>query len=73
MNDSDPLASRLEALETRSAHQDQTIEDLNTAITAQWKVIEAMSNRIGMLQDLVREIGDSRAGDGHPEPPPPHY
>ena len=35
--------------------------------------IDTLSNRIAMLQDLVREIGDSRAGDGHPEPPPPHY
>ena len=38
--------SRLDELEMRVVHQDETIEDLNAAITAQWKLIEQPSSKI---------------------------
>ena len=34
------LRERIDALETRVAYQDDTIETLNTTITAQWKQID---------------------------------
>ncbi len=34
------LRERIDALETRVAYQDDTIETLNATITAQWKQIE---------------------------------
>ncbi|GGB74907.1 SlyX family protein [Henriciella pelagia] len=42
MPDTPSTASRLDELEMRAVHQDQTIEDLNGAITAQWKLIERL-------------------------------
>jgi len=69
----DPLALRIDALEIRIAYQDRTIEDLNTALTAQWKLIEALERRIAKLNDQVREIENDRGPDPQSEPPPPHY
>ena len=45
MSDTPDTASRLDELEMRAVHQDQTIEDLNAAITAQWKLIERPSRK----------------------------
>ena len=39
------LADRLDALEARIAYQDHTIDELNATITAQWKVIDALSRK----------------------------
>ena len=36
----DEERARFEALETRIAHQERAIEDLNTTVTEQWKQIE---------------------------------
>ena len=45
---------RLDALETRIAYQDRTIEELNVAITEQWKIIDQLSKRLTMMEDQVR-------------------
>lgn len=64
---------RLEKLETTVAFQEQSIEDLNKTITAQWTEIAALRRLVGNLGERVREIGDNPALAGAPEPPPPHY
>jgi SlyX protein len=65
------LAARLEALETRLAYQDQTIEDLNRMVTAQWARIDALGRELALLTDRVQQA-EARA-PVPPEPPPPHY
>ncbi|HEV7283914.1 MULTISPECIES: SlyX family protein [Kaistia] len=67
------LASRIEALEIRIAYQDETIEDLNSAITAQWKQIDFLTRKISQLTDQLRETTEQIGRPGLPEPPPPHY
>jgi Uncharacterized protein conserved in bacteria len=62
---------RLEALETRVAFQDQTIEDLNAALTDQWKTIEALTQKLTTLEAQVR--AGVHIADPATEPPPPHY
>ncbi len=71
MTETQTLTQRIDALEMRIAHQDQTIEDLNAALTDQWKQIEDLAYRLSRLTDELREF-ESSAGDA-PEPPPPHY
>ncbi|HTM78157.1 MAG TPA: SlyX family protein [Devosia sp.] len=71
MSQSDHLADRLDALETRIAFQDQTIEELNATITAQWSVIDALSRKVNLLDEQARAI--SNIADPRSEPPPPHY
>jgi len=68
----DNLTARLEALEIRVAYQDQTIEDLNAALTAQWLEIDRLRREMALLEAELREVAQS-PGDGAPEPPPPHY
>ncbi len=64
-------ADRLAALEGRVAYQDATIEELNAAITAQWRVIDALAREMAALTDRLSDLG--RREPGAPEPPPPHY
>jgi len=66
MNDT---TARLDEIEMRMAHQEQTIAELNDVITAQWKKIEALERQLGQLQGEMENI-DQRAV---PVDRPPHY
>ena len=68
MND---LTTRLEALETRIAFQDQTIEELNATITAQWRQIDLLTRKLEIVEEQVRS--GAQIADPSTEPPPPHY
>ena len=67
----DQTLTRIEALETRIAHQDRTIEDLNVAVTDQWKRIEGLLKEVERIGDRLQRVEDAAPPDG-PEPPP-HY
>ena len=43
--------SRLDAIETSIAHQDEVIEDLNKTVIAQWKQIDRLSQQVARLMD----------------------
>lgn len=73
MNDTERLNARIDALETRLAYQDQTIEDLNATITAQWAQIDALTREVRRLSDRLQQAEDRSADPAAPEPPPPHY
>lgn len=62
---------RLDGLEARIAHQDQVIEDLNAAITEQWKVIDLLTRKLTQLEEQVRS--GAYIADPSTERPPPHY
>lgn len=64
-------SERIEALETRIAYQDQTIEELNAALTAQWKAIDLLTRKLAMLDEQVRS--GAYIADPASEKPPPHY
>jgi SlyX protein len=64
-------SERIDALETRIAYQDQAIEDLNTALTEQWKTIDLLTRKLVMLEEQVRT--GSYIADPATEKPPPHY
>lgn len=68
---SETQEERLEALETRIAFQDQTIEDLNATITEQWKIIDQLNKRLTVMEEQVRS--GSYIADPSTERPPPHY
>jgi SlyX protein len=71
MTDAETRA-RIEALETRIAYQDRTIEDLNTSVTEQWKRIDELSRQVARMADRLQRV-ESNAPSGADEPPPPHY
>jgi SlyX protein len=70
MSDGHSDISRLDALEMLAAHQDKTIAELNGAITAQWRKIDALERQLAKLLVEIQNIGATRDA---PEPPPPHY
>lgn len=66
------LAARIEKLETTIAFQDQTIEELSSALTDHYRQIEALKRELHNLGAALRDV------EAHPalavkEPPPPHY
>jgi len=71
MNQDESLA-RFEALEIRIAHQDRTIEDLNTAVREQWERIDNLAKQVERMADRLQRVEETAPPDG-PEPPPPHY
>ncbi len=73
MTEIETLSARIDALEMRLTFKDETIDDLNKAVVAQWKQIEALTRRLDRLDERM-EASEQRADlAGLPEPPPPHY
>lgn len=64
------LAERLDALETRLAYQDETIETLNQTITEQWALIDRLRREVAQLAERVE---DAASGAAPVDRPPPHY
>ena len=66
-------SARLDELEMRVVHQDQTIEDLNAAITAQWKLIDRLERQVAHLSERVAETKQAVSDAAPVNRPPPHY
>jgi SlyX protein len=65
------LLRRIEALEMHAAHRDRAVEDLNAAITEQWKTIDNLARQLRRVGEQIAEI--ESAPERAPDPPPPHY
>lgn len=72
MNDG-PLTTRIDELEMRIAYQDETIETLNQALTAQWDQIDALKREITRLGERLTAAENNVVAAPGSEPPPPHY
>jgi len=64
---------RLVDIETKLAHQDHLMVELNDVITNQQERIMRLEELCSSLVDRVRSIGDSMPGEASQEDPPPHY
>jgi SlyX protein len=65
------LGERIDVLETRLTFQDETIEALNKAITAQWAKIDALTRQVASLGEQLQQAETSAPGST--DEPPPHY
>ncbi len=72
MHKIEALEARIDTLETRLAHQDRMLEDLNATITDQWKQIEMLIRQAKRLDEQLQDVRDSAGSPGEQEPPP-HY
>ena len=72
MSTESDLAARIEKLETTIAFQDQTIEDLSTALGEHYLQIEALKRELHNLGAALRDV-ESHPALAQREPPPPHY
>jgi SlyX protein len=65
------LSERLDALEARAMYQDDTIEQLNVTITAQWKQIDALTRQLTALTERLQEAEANTPAPASERPP--HY
>ena len=71
MSDLKTLIERVDALESKLAFQDDTIDTLNKTVTEQWAKIDALTRQLFTLRERLQE-----AESQMPRPanePPPHY
>jgi SlyX protein len=65
------LSERIDALESRLMYQDETIEQLNATITAQWKQIDALTRQLTALSERLQEAVANAPAPANERPP--HY
>ncbi|PFG55122.1 SlyX protein [Vibrio sp. ES.051] len=67
------LEARINDLECQAAFQEQTIEDLNEALSQQQLLIAKMQDQMKYMVGKVKNMDSSDMADPTTEPPPPHY
>lgn len=70
MND---LINQIEQLETKVAFQEDTIEQLNDALTNQQHQLEKLQFQMQYLLDKVKTMQGSNIAREDQDVPPPHY
>ena len=60
-------------IETKLAHQEHTIAELNDVITSHQEKIMQLEALCASLLDRVRSIGEALPGDAPQDEKPPHY
>ena len=63
---------RIMELEIKSAHHEDTIEQLNQIVIKQQLSIDELTRHIDRLKNQMSNLQESTSKEG-PEPPPPHY
>lgn len=71
-DDANAIHARIVVLETRIAYQDDALETLNAAVTAQWSVIEALTRQVSEMRDRLSET-ETRQPSANADELPPHY
>ena len=64
---------RLVEIESKLAHQDQMLIELNDVVTLQQEKIMKLEELCRSLVDRIRSMGDARPADSPQEEQPPHY
>lgn len=67
------LENRINDLECKIAFQEQTIEELNDALTQQQLLISKMQDQMKYVVGKVKNMDSSNLADPSEETPPPHY
>ena len=60
-------------LETRLAHQDQGLFELNEIVLQQQQQISRLERLCASLMERLAVLGDAVSEAGAPDEPPPHY
>lgn len=64
---------RIIELESRLAHQDQMLHELNDVVTDQQAKLMRLEELCRSLVDRVRSLGESLPSGGPADERPPHY
>ncbi|KLV07522.1 SlyX [Photobacterium aquae] len=73
MTELEQLKARIDELEMKQAFQEQTIDDLNEALTAQQFLIDKMQTQMKFMVGKVKGMEPSNMASESEETPPPHY
>ncbi len=73
MTEQQQLLARIDELEMKQAFQEQTIDDLNEALTKQQFMIDKMEVQLRFLVGKVKGMQTSNMATESEETPPPHY
>ncbi|GAA05196.1 MULTISPECIES: SlyX family protein [Photobacterium] len=73
MTEIEQLQHRIDELEMKQAFQEQTIDDLNEALTKQQFMIDKMEVQLRFLVGKVKGMQTSNMATESEETPPPHY
>lgn len=60
-------------METRLAHQDQLLIELNDVMTKQQEKIMRLEELCASIVERIRSLGDASPSDTQADEPPPHY
>ncbi|MDH3988147.1 MAG: SlyX family protein [Gammaproteobacteria bacterium] len=60
-------------IESKLAHQEHTISELNDALSSQQMQISKLEHQVVTLIDRVRSLSESAPAGGTDDEPPPHY
>ena len=60
-------------IESKLAHQEHTIAELNDALSSQQMQISKLEHQVVTLIDRVRSLSESAPAGGSDDEPPPHY
>lgn len=64
---------RLVEIETKLAHQEHLVEQLNDVVTTQQKIIMRLEERFASLAERLRSITDALPAGNEQDERPPHY
>ncbi|GAB7219063.1 SlyX family protein [Vibrio comitans] len=67
------LNQKIDDLECKAAFQEQTIDELNDALSQQQIIISKMQHQMKYVVGKVKNIDASNLADPTEETPPPHY
>lgn len=67
------LTHKVDDLECKMAFQEQTIEELNEALSQQQMLISKMEQQMKYIVGKVKNMETSNLADQSEETPPPHY
>ena len=60
-------------METRLAHQDQLLIELNDVMTKQREKTMRREELCASMVERIRSLGDASPSDAQADEPPPHY
>lgn len=66
-------AQRIDDLECQLAFQEQTIDELNEALSQQQLLINKMQEQMRFVVGKIKSMNTSNLADESEETPPPHY
>lgn len=67
------LQEQINNLEIKVAFQEQTIDELNDALTEQQKSLAKLTTQIAFLITKLKAMEPSNMANASEETPPPHY